>query len=61
MTDGTGTTTYTYDANNRLTQVTHGSDSYTYAYDPDGTSPLGPIPTAPSSPPPTTRTTAWPP
>ena len=36
MTDGTGTTTYTYDARNRLTEVTHGSDTFSYTYDADG-------------------------
>jgi RHS repeat-associated protein len=36
MTDGTGTTTYTYNNRNKLTKKTHGSSSFTYTYTADG-------------------------
>lgn len=36
MTDGAGSENYTYDPLDRLTQVSRGTDSFGYQYDPDG-------------------------
>ena len=36
MTDGAGTTNYTYDNNDQLASTTRGSDTFSYIYEPNG-------------------------